>query len=345
MKILFIINSLLEKAGSERVACQLANLFHVVLGHNVTLANRFATRDKCAFDIHSEINYQCIMGSSFSFYRQIQSLIDDQQYDIIIVHNMGKLSLLCSLLNTRCARLVSLEHVSFSSRAKWIRYASKILYRNFDSIVTLTERDRHEYAHWHSNVIKISNISPYSIHKKDHIGHNKIIAVGRLTYQKNFIALIKAWEKISEQLPDWCIEIYGKGEDEYNLMQYIKQQKIRNISLKGVSDNMQNIYKSASFLVMTSRYEGLPMVLIEAQSFGVPIISFDCPYGPKEIIEHKKTGLLVENQNINELSHAIFHLSTHPDILYEYSENTFYSAQRYGHQVILSEWKEKVLSD
>lgn len=343
MRVLFIINSLQEKAGSERVACQLANLFHLELGYDVTLVNRFASREESAFDVDVGIDYQCIKGNSLSFYNQLQSIIDRNDYNIIIVHNMGKISLLCSLLNTREARLISLEHVAFSSRSKWIQYLSRVLYRKFDSIITLTERDRLEYVNWHPNVIKISNISPYHISNRDCFEHKKIIAIGRLTYQKNFIALINAWEKIFEKLPGWSIDIYGKGEDEYSLREYIKKNEINNIYLKGVASNMQDIYKDASFLVMSSRYEGLPMVLIEAQSFGLPIISFDCPYGPREIIEHNKTGLLVQDQNIKELSEAIYYLSTHEDILQEYSKNTTNLANRYSSVNILSEWKEKVL--
>ncbi|MDY3360869.1 MAG: glycosyltransferase family 4 protein [Clostridium celatum] len=345
MNILFVINSLLDKAGSERVACQLANLFHSKLGHHITLVNRFATKDECAFSISEQIDYQFLKGNYYIFYKKLQSLIDRNQYDFIIIHNMGKLSLLCSQLRTKGAKLISLEHVSFSSRPKWVKYSSKVLYRKYDTIITLTDRDKNEYINWHKNVIKINNITPFSPQNiTNSLRENKIIAVGRLTYQKNFISLIKSWEKIHEYIPEWHLEIYGKGEDEKLLTEYIAQNSIKNVFLKGVSSNIQEIYQKASFLVMSSRYEGLPMVLIEAQTFGLPIISFDCPFGPREIVEHQKTGLLVEDQNITMLSEAILTLSNNRAQLEEYSKNALILSKQYTVEKILSEWQNRVLS-
>lgn len=343
MKILFIINSLLEKAGSERVACQVANLFHTELGHNVTLLNRFATRDKCAFEINNEVNYILVTGNYLCFYKKLQEIIQRNQYDIIIIHNMGKMSLLCSLLDKNRAKLVSLEHVAFSSRPLWIQHVSKILYKKINTIVTLTDRDNKEYSDWHHEVVKINNISPFQTCKNNNLSTKKIIAVGRLTYQKNFQSLLMAWEKVAHRLPDWTLEIYGKGEDEQALREYINIHGMKNVHLKGVYSNMQEVYEQSSLLVMSSRYEGLPMVLIEAQSFGLPIISFDCPYGPREIIEHKKTGLLVEEGNINNLSKAILELTTNPKILAEYSINARQAAKRYHQDAILNDWNEKIL--
>lgn len=343
MRVLFIINSLQEKAGSERVACQLANLFQLELGYNVTLVNRFAKREQCAFYVADEVTFHHIDGGYISFYLKLQKLINNNEYDMIVIHNMGKMSLLCSLLNLKNTRLISLEHVAFSSRVNWIKFATKYFYKKVDTVITLTDRDKNKYMAWHPKVERINNISPYIVQKNyANSKYKKIIAVGRLTYQKNFQALISAWKKIESKIPDWTLEIYGKGEDEAELITYIEKYQIKNIYLKGVCSDMQNVYENASFLVMSSRYEGLPMVLIEAQSFGLPIVAFDCPFGPREIIEHEKNGLLVEDQNIDKLSEAILDLTANERMLDEYAENALLAASRYSQETILNEWKKKV---
>lgn len=231
--------------------------------------------------------------------------------------------------------------MAFSSRANWIKLATKYFYKKVDTVITLTDRDKNEYIVY-PKVERINNISPYVVQKNyANSKYKKIIAVGRLTYQKNFQALVSAWEKIESKIPDWTLEIYGKGEDESALITYIEKYQIRNIYLKGVCSDMQNVYANASLLVMSSRYEGLPMVLIEAQSFGLPIVAFDCPFGPREIIEHEKNGLLVEDQNIDKLSEAILDLTANEKILDEYAENALLVASRYSQETVLNEWKKR----
>ncbi|MBV6541770.1 glycosyltransferase, partial [Ursidibacter maritimus] len=102
------------------------------------------------------------------------------------------------------------------------------------------------------------------------------------------------------------------------------------------------IYKNSAFIVMSSKYEGLPMVLIEAQSIGLPIVSYDCPTGPSEIIKHDKDGLLVENQNIDELAKAILYLATNHTKRLNMSNNALSAAERFSSKTILMHW-EKIL--
>ncbi|MBV6528617.1 glycosyltransferase, partial [Ursidibacter maritimus] len=262
--------------------------------------------------------------------------------DVVIVHNMGKLSLLCSLLRTT-AKLISLEHVSFSIRPRYIRFLSKILYRRFNTIISLSAQDANEYALWHNNVAHINNVSPFKINDKAYdITNRNIIAIGRLTEQKNFQHLLYAWEKCYSQLNEWTLNIYGTGEDRDNLSNLILERKIRSVNLKGEVKNLEDIYKNSAFIVMSSKYEGLPMVLIEAQSIGLPIVSYDCPTGPSEIIKHDKDGLLVENQNIDELAKAILYLATNHTKRLNMSNNALSAAERFSSKTILMHW-EKIL--
>ena len=135
------------------------------------------------------------------------------------------------------------------------------------------------------------------------------------------------------------MEIWGDGDEYDNLLYLINKLDIKNIHLKGTSNNMEDIYLSSSFLVMSSIFEGLPMVLIEAQSFGLPIISFDCPYGPSEVVTHDKDGFLISLGDVDGLALAIKELILDRDKRISFSINARKSAIRYSQEHILSKWK------
>ncbi|MDW5429169.1 glycosyltransferase, partial [Acinetobacter baumannii] len=102
-------------------------------------------------------------------------------------------------------------------------------------------------------------------------------------------------------------------------------------------------YEQSSFFVMSSKYEGLPMVLIEAQSFGLPIVSYNCPYGPSDVIRDSKNGFLVEDQNVDELAAAVLKVALSPQLLEQFSQSSLLNAKKYQPEQILKIWIEKVL--
>lgn len=344
MNILFIVNNLSNAAGTERVTCNLANLFSNKLGYHITIANRETKKENVFFPLSSEIEVIALGKNYLLFYKNLNKLIKDMRPDVILVHNMGKLSLLASFLNIpETTSFYTLEHGVFSSRPSWVKFLSKVLYKKYKKIVTLTEHDMKSYQSFHKNVIKIPNISPYDVIDLSNtydIESRKVIAVGRLTYEKNFVALLKSWEQVEKYYPDWSLDIYGEGEDRTQLERYIIEHKLNNVILKGNVLDLSVAYKTASFLVMSSRYEGLGLVLIEAQSFGLPLISFDCPYGPGEIIHHNTDGLLVRDQNIQELSRAIVELIGNISKRERFSKNAYLSAKKYTKNDILKKWSE-----
>ncbi|WP_439256814.1 glycosyltransferase family 4 protein [Lonepinella sp. BR2271] len=338
MNVLFVINSLRHKSGIERVASLLANLFHGKLNYSITIVNRDTEIDNIAYPLNQEISVVSLNGNYLQFHRKLQRHIDEFHYDVIVVHNMGRLSLLCSFLKKKQSKLISLEHVAFEIRPWWVKYFSKLCYKNINQVITLTQHDQASYQSWVKQVQTIYNISPFSIISEQKEKPKKFVAVGRLTYQKNFQALLLAWHQIQKEIPDWSLEIYGVGEEEQSLRNLIKEKKIDNVALMGQAQDIESVYQNSSIFVMSSRFEGLPMVLIEAQSFGLPIISFDCPHGPKEIIEHNVNGLLVDNQDIEKLAYSMKKLAINPTQIDEFSMRALKSAERFQKDEILKSW-------
>ncbi|MEQ1065431.1 glycosyltransferase family 4 protein [Acinetobacter sp. XH1741] len=342
MKILFVINSLKNKSGTERVAIELVNKLSFMANYDVTLLNRESLKNNTAYPVSDNVNVVAISGNFFEFYKKLKIHITLCSYDMVIVHNMGKLSLLCALL-PKIKKLVTLEHVSFVSRPKKVQILSKFFYKWIDQVVTLTQQDKEQFDKFHSKVIVIPNFSPFPIVLESPLSSNQIVTIGRLTDQKNYLHLLKAWKKIYQMIPEWHLNIYGEGEHKKMLQDYIEENSLQRVILKGSTSNVQEVYRQSDFFVMSSKYEGLPMVLVEAQSFGLPIVSYDCPFGPSDVIQNHKNGLLVENQNIEALADAILQLASSPDMLAQFSQNSLINAKKYQPEQILKVWIEKVL--
>ena len=342
MNILFVINSLKDKSGSERVAIELANKVSSLPNFKVTIINRESTKAETAYPVVDGVNIMALRGGNFSFYNQLKEHLNCNSYDNVIVHNMGKLALLCCFLSN-IKKLITLEHVSFVSRPALVRFLSRIFYKNVSQVLTLTNSDKDAFENFHRNVLVIPNFSPFKIEFAEKLLHNEIVTIGRLTDQKNYIHLLKAWEKISSMIPDWKLSIYGDGEHKNTLLKYIDENQLKNVTLKGVTADVIKVYKESDFFIMSSKYEGLPMVLIEAQTFGLPIISYNCPFGPADIVRDQYNGFLVENQNIQMLADKILQLATSPELLQEFSKNSIENAKKYQSEQILDIWTEKIL--
>lgn len=338
-KIIFIINSLKKKGGSERVCCLLANLFAEKFNFEITILNREVDFEDVCFDLDKKVKVKRLGGNLFSFLSKLQSEIDNETPDYVLVHNMGNLSLLCSLLQKRNTKILSLEHTSYISRPFYKRMMSKILY-HYDKVIVLVNKDLEYYK----NSVKIPNISPYENRQGEtfyDFNSHTIVSVGRLSYEKNFEALLEAWRLVlDKEILNWNLEIYGEGVQKEYLQNIIDKKNIRNVRLMGRTDTPEQVYQKASFFAMTSIFEGLPMVLIEAQSFGLPLISYNCPTGPAEIIKNNENGILVENQNIQKLSEAILELIKDKEKRILFSKNALNDVKKYSSNEILLKWKE-----
>ena len=167
----------------------------------------------------------------------------------------------------------------------------------------------------------------------------KVIAIGRYTYQKGFERLIEAWRMISPQFPEWKLDIIGDGEERETLQCLIYHYGLeKTITLFKPMKEIAQAYCGASLLVLTSRYEGLPMVLLEAQTFGLPIVAFQCKCGPKDIVEEGKTGFLVEEGNIREFAQKMALVMSDEELRKQMGRNAQTASLRYKEDSIMEKW-------
>lgn len=158
--------------------------------------------------------------------------------------------------------------------------------------------------------------------------------------QKGFDRLVSAWRIVSRKHPDWTLSIYGDGMREQLQRQVDEEGVASSCLLKHTVQNIVDKYCESSIFVLSSRYEGFGMVIIEAMACGVPPVSFTCPCGPRDIIADGRDGLLVENGDIEGLAEKICYLIEHEDLRRKMGRQARMDVERFRIEHIAEQWKE-----
>lgn len=194
-------------------------------------------------------------------------------------------------------------------------YDLKFRIRGFDHMVVLTKEDKERNWKNKKNISIIPNpLMPKINLISSTLNQKKIITIGRFEEQKNISSLIRAFSIVVKVYPDWILEIYGEGSQRQQLSEQISNFQLEdNIKLMGISMEPEVKMKEASVFVLSSKFEGFGLVIIEAMACGVPVVSYDCPCGPKDIISNGIDGFLVPLGNEKKLAEKIIYLIEHPD--------------------------------
>lgn len=215
----------------------------------------------------------------------------------------------------------------------------KLSIKRYNSIVVLTEQDKNE--NWENNkkIIAIPNPIKSLPYKTSTIENKKVIAAGRLTHQKNFASLIRSWNSVVNNHPDWSLEIYGNGAEYNNLLTLISNLKLeKHVFLKGHSYNILEEMANASIFTLTSTFEGFGLVIVEAMSCGLPVISYNCPCGPKDIISDGTDGFLVPLNDEQCLAEKINLLIENEALRKQMSEAALIKSQKFTAKEVISIW-------
>ena len=209
--------------------------------------------------------------------------------------------------------------------------------KDLDKFVVLTYEDMQNWPEL-NNIMVIPNFVSKKSSKLSDCSQKSVIAVGRYSWQKGFDLLIDSWQKVYVRHPDWKLDIYGGGE------YYKYQKKADAMNLSSVVhcypavENIFEKYIESSFFVLSSRYEGLPLVIIEAMSSGLPVVAFACPCGPHDLINEGFNGLLVDNGNVEQLADKIISLIDDSDLRHYMSMNAVESVAYYTKENVMKKW-------
>lgn len=222
---------------------------------------------------------------------------------------------------------------------KWRTWQDERIVRKFDKFVVLTNEDKGYWGNLHNIEVIPNAAMNMSGHFSDVTSH-RVIAVGRLDYQKGFDRLIQAWKLIQKSAlyADWHLDIFGQGEWHDKLQEMINDLHLTNVHLNQPTNNIGNEYAQSSLIVMTSNYEGFGMVLVEAMACGVPAVAFDCKCGPKDIIDNNANGILVHNGDIKKLADAMMKLMKDETLRKKMSEQAKKVVRTYSEEAVMDKW-------
>lgn len=317
-KICFFISDINHAGGTERVTSIIANTLSL-RNKDVTILS-LSGGDAPFFELNGDIKFYSLFEKKISMKKsglltilKLRKFLLEHKIDTLISVD----SILCVFsvpaLFFLKIKHICWEHFNFKVNlgVKFRNLGRILAARYCDHIVTLTKRDKQLWRQGlkkiNAEIIPIPNPSPFeNVQHSPSLDYKTVLSVGRLTYQKGFDILIEVWSLVCKKNPDWVLKIVGSGEDEIKLKDQAKFIGIEDkIEFVGQTKDVNHYYRTASFYCMSSRFEGLPMVLLEAQSYGLPIIAFDCDTGPSELIRNHVNGVLVEYLNINEMAEKI----------------------------------------
>lgn len=245
-------------------------------------------------------------------------------------------------INRANYRNFSTQNVGIVKRlfAKYWSYNLVSHLRRLDKLVVLTEKDREAWVEL-DNVVAIPDPLSLSPQTVSPLTENRVVAVARYSHEKGIDLLLRAWAIAEKRASGWRLDVFGDGDrTPYN--QLIEDLHIdgSRCELHGRTDNVEAEYVNSSIFVLSSRFEGFGMVLTEAMACGLPVVSFDCPWGPRSIITDGADGLLVENGNVEALANGLIRLMGDADLRQRMAANGIKNVQRFSIEHISESWKE-----
>lgn len=356
--ICFFIGNISLSGGTERVSTTIANGF-VLNGYKVSFLSLWGDGNSF-FELDKDIASFSLFNKKKKFskiYHQVvfklRRFLKEHNIDTLInVESMLELYTIPAIIGLNI-RNICWEHFNYHSDlgSKMRRIARHLAAAFADDVITLTDRDTsfwRENTWCRANIKAISNPSSFPIqnHHEPKIKNKLVLAVGRLTSQKGFDLLLDAWSKIISQIPaGWRLRIVGNGSDEVFLKKKCKSLDLeKNVEWIPSTTDIAQHYREASIYCLSSRFEGLPMVMLEAIAFGLPIVAFDCNTGPAEIISHGKSGFLCESSDVNALADALLNMILSSDESYmNFVSHAFLDAERFTNENILNIWKDLLI--
>ena len=369
MKLIYCIHSVCNPGGMERVLLNKVTYLVKNYGWDITVVTTDQKGKKSFYPFPKEvrmidldINYSD--DNSKNVFRKIagylyrkqlhrkrlSTLLEKEKADIVISLYPSESSFIPDIKDGS-KKVLELHYCKFFRLQygrsgllgmidKWRTKQDEKIVSRFDKFVVLTNEDR---GYWGDlrNIEVIPNAAMLVSNGYSDVQNKRVIAVGRLDYQKGFDRLLQAWKMVcqNDKYADWHLDIFGQGEWKGMLQQMIDEAEMNNrVCINRPTVNIGEEYTKSDMLVMSSNYEGFPMVMIEAMACGLPVVSFDYKCGPKDIISHGENGLLVSNGDIEGLAVAMMKLMEDEAYRKRLSDNARKIVSTYSEETVMNRW-------
>lgn len=349
--IAIIISDITKSAGTERAVTNLANCLCNDKKNRISIISIYTSNDDKPYYrlreevevIHLQMAFENNIIHRIIAYHDIRKKLKriiEQDGVTVLIGTTHAYNIIISTIEN--AKTIGCEHMNYDACPKVARLIRKIAYKRLDSLVVLTNEDAKHYSFINSSKLQvIPNISSFERKEKSDTSAHRIITAGRFSMQKGYDILVEIINDIKDKLNGWVIDIYGTGEMESKLREAIRRYALGDTIVihpptQGIKDEMLQ----SGFYLMTSRHEGLPMVLIEAQTCGLPIISFNCPEGPSEIITDGYDGYLVPMNDYALMKKRIVELINDDDKRKIFGDNAYQNSIKYSKGAISNKWDQ-----
>lgn len=355
MKLLYIVSKINNAGGVARVFSIKLNYLIENFGYEVHVLTQNKGDFPLFYSFHDKIIFHDMIleGSIFSFFnsyrKSLKNNAESIKPDIIIVSDNGlkaylipfilsnKIPIVFECHGSKFVELKFLKENYVSQVKSYFKYLFKDFCSNkFSKFVALSNENLKE---WNlKDGVVIPNPSWIQSENVSNLKSKKVIVVARNSYEKGLDRLLVIWQKVILKHSDWILEIYG--ESVVDLCPLIRNLGLENnVSLNSPVKIIVEKYLFSSICVMTSRSEGFPMVLLEAMACGLPCVAYDCPSGPRAIIEDGKDGFLVENGNIDSFVEKLEQLIEDENLRIQMGKNANESVRKYDVETIMQQWK------
>ena len=363
MRILYIFRSLAVWGGIERVLVEKMNYLSSVYGYEVYMITSdqgnhptpYNLEDKVHIEdlnirFHQQYQYNIFKRKWVArklkhiYEQRLSERIRQIQPDIMVCTTADHIDSLVKLKGTiplivesHSICLRTIEDGRCWLQRKWRKHHYLKALSKVDALVALTEGDANEWRKVHSHVIIIPNIVHLNKGAVSTLENKRAIWVGRFVYQKRPMEMVRIWEKIQPLFPDWQLDMYGEGEQLHELEDKVRSSDM-NIVIHQPTEQIFYCYRESSLLVSTSLFEPFGLVIPEAMSCGLPVVAYDCPYGPADIITDGMDGFLVKNHDVDSFADRICFLIESQELRLKVGKSAIRTSYRYEWNKIIPHW-------
>jgi glycosyltransferase involved in cell wall biosynthesis len=353
MKILYITPKINNEGGVARVLSLRSNYFIEKENYQVHILTQNNGNFPLFFDFDSriELHDMSLLGNPIKFLicykKALNELVAKINPDIVFVLDNGlKSYLLPYFLKTTIPVILEIHGSKYVQEKKGINklfdfFSIKIKelgIKRYTKVVFLSNESALEWNY--KNPIIISNPISFSSNDFSNLSSKTAITVARHSYEKGLDRMLQIWNKVVLKYPDWSLVIYGKSNGYQELQQFLKILDIsNNVTFFEPVKNISEKYLDSSLYLMTSRSEGFPMVLLEAMALGLPCVAYDCPCGPRAIIQNNENGFLIEDGNVDSFVQKIELLIEDEKLRLQMGKNAQESVEKYNLDSIMQQWK------
>ena len=370
MKIYYIYTALVTKGGADRVITEKANWL-AEHGHEIAIITDTQMGREPVFPLSPKVklidlavDFSQEYGHGFlvriwmyyklmRLYRKMVTEVLMKDRPDIVVTTLGRdISFITKIKDgskkigeahttkhfIRNFHLLEQRNVLLKYMTKLFRWHMDQQVNKLDALVVLTSQDQHDWGD-KIPIYVIPNSFPFYPDKPSTCENNQAIIVGRYNSAKGYNYLIDAWKKVYQKHPDWIINIFGSGEYEDRVRKQILDNGLQDVVIMNhPTDHIMEEYLKSSIYVMSSVFEGFAMVLLEAMACGLPCVSFDCPYGPRNVITDGEDGILVEYLNSQALADYICRLIENEELRKMMGSNGRRNVLRFSRETIMPQW-------